>query len=655
MTQHLPSPVKYREDINGLRSWAVIAVVLFHFSLIGLPGGFTGVDIFFVISGYLMTAIIVGGYQKENFSILKFYMARIRRIVPALIAVVTVLLLFGWFWLPSVDYQSLGKQALFGLSFSSNIFYWNSAEYFDSAAKEKWLLHTWSLAVEAQFYFLYPLFIAAIWKLWKSLNALLIGVTIIFFASLILNLFLSQYKPVAAFYLLPTRGWELAAGAIIFLVAQKGWYVNQERKNLLFWLGWLLLVVSFLFINEDLAWPSYYAIIPVLGTVLIIYTDNQQSSLLSNRLSQWIGDRSYSIYLWHWPFVVFLYFSGTQEDWFWVIVAILLSFMIAHLSYEGIEIPTRKYFSRRELRLESMLIGIILLIFLLIAYVMSEVDFHERYANQSPQAKFLAEFYDRENSDRVKIRIDKSWEKCNFFDSKNNIAKETSIDPSCISKRKGGVLLWGDSHAQALSVGIKELIYNNYSNTPFSQVTSSGCRAHLTEDLLTRGDTKKACDRSNRFVLKEIENNKPELVVIAQRNKHTENNLIEISETIIKLGVKKVLIIGPVPQWSIDLPRIIAKDFYNSSNYIKHPSFRQNLIRTNQEMLRRFKRVKNNHIHYIDIINDLCSPQKGCYAKLDNKNTPLVHDYGHLSYEGSIFVSNKYLSKYFDSIFQNYN
>lgn len=221
MYSHLPSPVKFREDINGLRAWAVIAVLLFHFSLIGLPGGFAGVDIFFVISGYLMTAIIVGGYEKGNFSIWKFYMSRVRRILPAAMFVITVLLVLGWFFLPTPDYQELGKQSAYSLGFLSNIGYWKSSGYFDSSAHEKWLLHTWSLAVEAQFYLLYPLFIALVWRFWKSVKAVTIAVLLIFLASLVLNLTLSHSKPTAAFYLLPTRGWELAAGALVFLIAKQ--------------------------------------------------------------------------------------------------------------------------------------------------------------------------------------------------------------------------------------------------------------------------------------------------------------------------------------------------------------------------------------------------------------------------------------------------
>jgi len=272
---HLPSPVKYREDINGLRAWAVMAVLLFHFTLIGLPGGFAGVDIFFVISGYLMTAIIVNGHEKDTFSIWKFYMSRIRRIVPVLLVLITVLLMVGWFYLPTLDYKALGSQSIYAIAFLSNIHFWLSSGYFDSASHEKFLLHTWSLAVEAQFYILYPIYLALVWKLWKSLKAVSIAIVILFVASLIINLYASSRMPDASFYLLPTRGWELASGGLVFLAIKNNLF-SDSLKNIGYWLGWILIIGSFSFIFKDLAWPSYWALFPVLGASLIMLANKDK-------------------------------------------------------------------------------------------------------------------------------------------------------------------------------------------------------------------------------------------------------------------------------------------------------------------------------------------------------------------------------------------
>ena len=312
MYQNLSPPVKYREDINGLRAWAVVAVLLYHFSSIGLPGGFIGVDVFFVISGYLMTAIIIKGYETEKFSIWTFYLARARRILPALLVLVLVLFIFGWFWLPIPDYKSLGIQSAYSLSFLSNFHYWNSAGYFDSFADEKWLLHTWTLAVEAQFYFLYPIFIALIWRHCKSYKVLTLSLITLLFASLTLNIYFSWKDPVSAFYLLPMRVWELSSGALVFLFSKK-FALSKKWSEYLYVISWTVLILSFFLVNEYLIWPGGWAIIPVLSTSIIVFTCRERGFLTNNIFAQWLGDRSYSLYLWHWPLVVCLYFFNLKK------------------------------------------------------------------------------------------------------------------------------------------------------------------------------------------------------------------------------------------------------------------------------------------------------------------------------------------------------
>lgn len=182
----------FRTDINGLRAYAVIAVLLFHFQIPGFSAGFLGVDIFFVISGFLMTTIIVRGLEKENFSIWKFYMARVRRIVPALMVLIATLLVLGWFFLPTPDYQALGSQSAYASAFISNIYFWRSSGYFDAAAHEKWLLHTWTLGVEAQFYLLLPVLLTILWKIKPVAKTLFWGLVFALFASLALSVVASN-------------------------------------------------------------------------------------------------------------------------------------------------------------------------------------------------------------------------------------------------------------------------------------------------------------------------------------------------------------------------------------------------------------------------------------------------------------------------------
>lgn len=214
-----PPAVNFRKDINGLRAWAVVAVVLFHFGVPGFAGGFVGVDIFFVISGFLMTNILIKKLEnpQQKFSVWDFYLARAERIAPALLVLCIALLALGWFLLPPQDYRSLGMHTLTSVLFASNIQYWREAGYFDAASHDKWLLHTWSLSVEWQFYLVLPLLLWGVWRLWPGrCNAAQVHILLLL-ASLALLVWLTSQKPEAAFFLLPTRAWEMLAGALAVL------------------------------------------------------------------------------------------------------------------------------------------------------------------------------------------------------------------------------------------------------------------------------------------------------------------------------------------------------------------------------------------------------------------------------------------------------
>lgn len=647
--KHLPSPVKFREDINGLRAWAVIAVLLFHFSLIGLPGGFAGVDVFFVISGYLMTAIIVGGYEKGNFSIWKFYMARARRILPALLVVIAVLLALGWFWLPTPDYQALGAQSAFGMSFLSNIYYWRSAGYFDSAAEEKWLLHTWSLAVEAQFYVLYPIFIALVWKFWKSLKAITIGILILFISSLVLNLVVTGWNPSGAFYLLPTRGWELAAGGLVYLIAKQGFASESVKRNG-YWLGWILVVASFFFITEHLAWPGYWAILPVFGTSLIILGQRESCKLTDNAVAQWLGDRSYSLYLWHWPLVVALYFASLQNEWSWVIGAFALSILLAHLSYKFVETPTRQFLSASKTKLEVAIIAGVMLILVGGGISVKIIGFENRSINETPQAQYITKYSREQYIPQIREAYK---DECNFFDDKDSYAaKNEDIPASCVTQSSKSVFLWGDSHAQALSFGLRKLLSENYPGVGFSQVASSGCVPNLSETIWQSGEFKKACDRSNKLAYESVRNIKPKLVVLAQQKDHIKTDLILLAQQLLKDGVKFVLIVGPVPQWNIDLPRIIARKYWESNvTKIKDGNFKSDFIAVNNDLKRQIKMQDNQRILFASPLDELCDKEGYCLAVLDKAKTPLVFDYGHLTIEGSELVANQVVSPILQQVF----
>jgi peptidoglycan/LPS O-acetylase OafA/YrhL len=286
----------FRKDINGLRAIAVVIVVLYHYAAPGFGGGYVGVDVFFVISGYLMTQAIIDRLDKGNFSLVGFYWARARRIVPALLALLVVLLGFGAFRLLPLAYAELTKTAISAIAFVSNIVFWRQRGYFDTPPENSWLLHTWSLSVEWQFYLLYPLLLLGLHRLGRGrfLRAGMIGVALV---SLALSLVLTPIKPEASFFLLPTRAWEMLLGGLVYV------YRRPLPGRLLLALGIAMIAAATVAYDEDLLYPGYFAVVPVLGSALVLAAQCQHV-VVTNRASQFLGDVSYSLYLWHWPLLV---------------------------------------------------------------------------------------------------------------------------------------------------------------------------------------------------------------------------------------------------------------------------------------------------------------------------------------------------------------
>ncbi|HWL29750.1 MAG TPA: acyltransferase, partial [Burkholderiaceae bacterium] len=311
-------PVRnFRYDINALRGWAVIAVMLFHFDLPGFGGGFVGVDVFFVISGLLMTSIIVRGLSSgegtHGFSLIGFYYARAKRILPALIVLCAILLGVGWFTLASTDYRELGSHSALSLAFLSNMKYWLEAGYFDAASHEKWLLHTWSLSVEWQFYLVLPLFLMVVWRFFPGRRNARYALLAAFAASLLMSVVLTPGHPSTSFYFFPIRAWEMLAGGLCHLFAAE-LALDARQARLAEWLGYGLILASIFTLDATDAWPSYLALLPVSGALLVLIANRQQSFLSRLRLTQRMGLWSYSVYLWHWPMVVALVYLEREDE-----------------------------------------------------------------------------------------------------------------------------------------------------------------------------------------------------------------------------------------------------------------------------------------------------------------------------------------------------
>lgn len=336
----------FRADITGLRALAVIAVVLFHFEVPGFVGGFVGVDIFFVISGFLMTGIIVGALERRDFSIFLFYLSRIRRIVPALVIVCAVILFIGWWTLPVNDYKSLGKYTFASITFLSNFKYLKETGYFSPNAHDNFLLHTWSLSVEWQFYIFLPIFIIAAWRIKPQRYFLGMVLAAVGLASYLYCGFSTPIDSNAAFYLLPSRAWEMIAGGAVYLWGDL-FILNGRLKPWLEASGFALALCCIALLGNNTIWPGWIAILPVASAVLVLLANRTSSPFTHNAVAQWIGLRSYSIYLWHWPIVVALNYGGQLGQTPATLCGLLATLFLGHFSYKWIELAATKQLSSR--------------------------------------------------------------------------------------------------------------------------------------------------------------------------------------------------------------------------------------------------------------------------------------------------------------------
>ena len=357
---------KYRPDIDGLRAVAVLAVLVFHAFPSWAKGGFVGVDVFFVISGFLISIIIFESLDKGTFSFSAFYARRIKRIFPALLVVLISSYAFGWFALLASEYKQLGKHIAAGAGFVSNFVLWDEAGYFDDAAATKPLLHLWSLGIEEQFYIVWPLFL---WLAWKWRWNLLVITIFVAVASFCLSIVVIKTDPTAAFYSPQTRFWELMCGSVLGratlykqeivaaaqvrlghwlagAVSRRNRWPNKELvSNVVSFVGTFLLACGFWRLNKEFSFPGYWALVPVLGAVLVIVAGPAawvNRKILSSKIAVWIGLISFPLYLWHWPLLSFARIVESETPNSTLrFFALTLSVILAWFTYKCIEQPIR--------------------------------------------------------------------------------------------------------------------------------------------------------------------------------------------------------------------------------------------------------------------------------------------------------------------------
>ncbi len=433
----------YRADIDGLRAIAVLGVLGFHFFPEHIRGGFVGVDIFFVISGYLVTGTIYKNLISHQFLFENFYIKRVRRIFPSLIVVLIFNLMAGIVLLLSDELKSLGKHMVGGVGFFSNFLLYFESGYFEKSTDLKPLLHLWSLAIEEQFYLIWPVVIWIVFKVSRPfLKLALVGIFIISLSS---NFYWSEINQPLSFYMLPTRLWELALGGLL-VFAEKTKTIDRIKKlNMGFsLLGFLIILFSYRLITKLHLFPGFWVLLPTIGTALIILDspNGVLNRLLSFKHIVYIGLISYPLYLWHWPLLSFanIVFSQTIPTYMMLVVP-ALSFLLAVVTYEFIEKPIRRM--KISLKLTSTLC-LILFFVGFAGYLMIALDgFPGRYPQYENVRQTKTEF--------IPTEADEEAKKCmqNFL----------SIEMCAVAKLEAPptVLLTGDSHATHLYPGLKKI------------------------------------------------------------------------------------------------------------------------------------------------------------------------------------------------------
>lgn len=504
--------MNYRKEIDGLRALAVIPVILYHAGLQGFAGGYVGVDIFFVISGYLITTILISEMQAGTFSLIGFYERRARRILPALFLVLLVCLPFAWLWLQPLALTNFSESLVAVTLFISNIFFWKHGGYFDIESELNPLLHTWSLAVEEQYYVIFPLFLMLAWRFGKKwiVGLLLIGSM----ASLALAYKGSLTFSTTAFYLLPGRGWELLVGAFTAFYLTSNKVAPTAKKSLvnqLFGtLGLALIIYSIVYFNKDTPFPGLYTLVPTIGAALIILCTSQQTAvgkLLGSKVFVGIGLISYSAYLWHQPLFSFARHHSFGEPSQALLIALsIASIVLAYFSWKYVETPFRdKNRIKRKQIFTFAAIGSI--VFIAIGVIGSKKEgFPNRYyVPEALSASFGVSTKANECFDKPGIHARADW-LCDLG------SKQTE---------KPTFMMFGDSHSRSMfdafdTVASNKSLHGNFTGT-------YNCTPLLGIHVLRRGQGETDCNALNTRIYEHVKATKiPKVFLVSRWTYYTD-------------------------------------------------------------------------------------------------------------------------------------
>lgn len=628
--------LQYRSDIDGLRAIAVLTVFLYHLKISIFSGGFIGVDVFFVISGFLITSIIISSIDNDSFSYFSFFNRRIKRIVPNVMVVATCSVIAGWFILLPNDYDSLIKSYFFTSIYSANVYFLHATgAYFSSSSDEMPLLHMWSLSVEEQFYFIWPMILIVFIRLLKCRH-----IGIFTFVLAVISFLVSQHfaenDSGFAYYMLPTRSGGLILGASLSLMHRNYKFMRELNSWVLVLFGTVLIITSAVTIDSSSIFPGINSAIPSLGAFFVIaggsgFKRNFMSRIYSAKPMAWIGLISFSIYLWHWPFIAYATYAGVIDSLYVKLSIFLITIILSVASLKIIENPIRK--SKINFFRSFVLINLFFILISLSLFTLSSLTkgFYWRFKDNTSIVG---------NIDVKYAGIDEGW--CHVSaEGKSDIHYNKSMSNCYIGDKssKKEALYIGDSNAGQYGPFVDELARN--AGIKVRQLSTSSC--YPTKDIKADGENPDVCKNFRRIIRESVDNNKYDTIIIANRwarndrhNSYKNNNYEDII-TYFASHTKKLVILDQMPEWDRDPTACLERKTCNMSSYFT----------VGRGVYESRKVIKDT----VSKISNAVLVDPMYLMKKDGKFTPfamgypMYHDIGHMSIKGMKWISYSFLKE----------
>lgn len=612
--------LKYRADIDGLRAVAVLGVLLYHLDPRLVPGGYVGVDVFFVISGFLISRIIYGEMEAGGFSIARFYVRRARRILPALLSVVLVTSVLAMLLLYPGERVQYAQSAIASTLFSANLYFYATLNYFSPAADEIPLLHLWSLGIEEQFYILFPLLALLLTRMGRRMFTVLLG--ILFLASLLSCAHALAVNPSGAFYLLPFRAFELLVGALIALVPV-AWSPGRRLAGVLSWGGLAAITVAMYGFDKKTLFPGFAALLPCAGAALLIMASGHGGvgRLLSSKAMVWVGKRSYSLYLVHWPVIVFAHrLWPDSSSLAWVPLLAAVSLVLAHLNFEWVEQKLRNAkLSWSNARVLTTSAASMLVVVTAGAGVLAAKGFP---GPQNGHVEKVLASLDYDPS------VDYRSRTC-FLDPDQSPDQADVTD--CIpAKGKPRAMLWGDSHAIHFLKGFQPAFASK--GYEIGALTASACPPLVGVEIAERPH----CRAFNEFALARLVQEKPDIVILSALWYADPAWMDALDKSIATLrgaGIR-VAVLGISPMFKQRVPLVVADKMRAGIDpRYSDDDLDPKWVDAPEAMMKAHFKARTD-VTFISVMDLAC--HRGRCPLLDEQDRPYYYDIAHLTPEGSV-------------------